>query len=300
MISKSLTAEEFRCLPQTQRNIKNFRLLIDGDREECFSYLDKKNLEAFKLVRKERRHLVFEYLDEKTLEAFKLVSPENRNEVFKYLDRKDIEAFKLVPQHELVRASLFQYLDPDQRNFEAFKLVSPYFYSRAIAFKFLNPKSIEAFKLIPAAFRWEVFKYLSPEQRNDETFKLVYEGDYDWSGWISSKTFGLLSFFEPTNVIEEDDSLESLYFHGDRYLAFEHLTTKTIQAFKIVPEKDRHKVFKFLDQKNIEAFMLVPKKNRHLVFEFLDDEIRKEAIKFVPSENIGFISKYLPNSIHNK
>ena len=104
----------------------------------------------------------------------------------------------------------------------------------------------------------------------------------------------------PTSAIPKNDSIESEAFLGDRYLAFEHLTAKTIKAFKIVPEKDRHKVFKFLDQKNIEAFMLVPEKNRHLVFEFLDDEIKKEAIKFVPSEKIGFISKYLPNSIHNK
>ena len=277
MISSSLTAEEFKSLPQIERNINNFRKLVDGAHTECFSYLDKK-----------------------TLEAFKLVPEEKRRKVFQYLDRKDIEAFKLVPQSQNVRANLFQYLDPDQRNVEAFELVSPYFDSRSIAFKFLIPKSIEAFKLVPSAYRWTVFKYLDPEQRNDETFKLVYEGDYNWSSWISSKAAGLIYSITPTNAIEKNDTIESLYFHGDRYLAFEHLTAKTIQAFKIVPEKDRHKVFKFLNQKNMEAFMLVPEKNRHLVFEFLDDEIKKEAIKFVPSEKIRFITKFLPNSIHNK
>ena len=55
MISSSLTAEEFKSIPQIQRNIKNFKILVDGARSECFPYLDKKTLEAFKLVPDEQR-----------------------------------------------------------------------------------------------------------------------------------------------------------------------------------------------------------------------------------------------------
>ena len=144
-------------------------------------------------------------------------------------------------------------------------------FDRYLVFQYLENIDIKAFKLIPKLDRWLVFRYLT--EKTEEAAELVPE--------IHRKFIFYNASNEEAIKIYKEEGIK----HQNYLNIFLNLPKKTIETFEILPERDRAWAFKYLDERSVDAFKLIPEKNKNNnnnyyynkkyridVFRFLDDK----------------------------